>query len=62
MTNQVQKIEMKIKKFLSCIGIDDKMYYRNQSNNMAATFLIVKEVFIFMVLENLRTKFNWIKG
>lgn len=62
MTNQVQKIEMKIKNCLSCIGIDDKMYYRNQSNDMAATFLIVKEVFIFMVLENLRTKFNWIKG
>lgn len=62
MTNQVQKIEMKINKCLSCIQIDDKMYYRNQSNNMAATFLIVKEVFIFMVLENLRTKFNWIKG
>lgn len=62
MTNQVQKIELKIKKILSCIGIDDKMYYRNQSNDMAATFLIVKEVFIFMVLENLRTKFNWIKG
>lgn len=52
---------MKIKNFLSCNGIDDKMYYRNQSNNMSATFFIVKEVFIFMVLENLRTKINWIK-
>lgn len=51
MINQVQKIEMWIKKFLSCIGIDDKMYDRNQSNNMAATILIVKEVFIFMVLK-----------
>lgn len=38
---------MKIKKILSCNGIDDKMYYRNQSNNMSATFFIVKEVFIF---------------